>query len=69
MENQDKMKISVLPDGTIKIATDVVSAENHATATEFFKFLATKTGGEVTTHRRSDAVHEHHDHTHSHEHN
>lgn len=65
----DKMSIKILKGGIIKITTDQIGPENHATADEFVRFVATKMGGETISERRTDAVHESHDHDHDHEHN
>jgi len=64
----DKMKIKIIKGGIIKVITDEVGPENHASADEFVRFIARKMGGETTYAKRTDAVHETHDHSHSHEH-
>jgi len=66
--NSDKLQIEILLDGTIKLTSDPISAPNHQNATEFFKTVARLSGGEVTTQKRSDAVHHHHTHEDEHEH-
>lgn len=60
----DSIKIEILADGTIKVETDKVSGANHVNAEAFMKFLADKSGGEVT---RTSKGHIH-DHAHTHEH-
>ena len=45
---KDRIKITILGDGTIKAETDAVSAANHLNADEFLSFLAAQAGGEVT---------------------
>lgn len=65
----DKMEITIMPGGVIKIVTDPISAENHVNAEEFVKFIARKAGGETEVTKRTDAHHEHDTHEHEHEHN
>jgi len=65
---QDTLDLTVLPDGTIKIESPLVSAPNHDSAAEFFKTVARLSGGEVKTSKRKDKVHHTHDHEHEHSH-
>lgn len=63
----DKMAISVLDDGTIKIETDAVSAPNHVSAEAFVKETARLAGG--TTTKKMKHSHGHlgmHEHEHEH---
>lgn len=66
---EDKMKIVVLKDGTIRTETDEVSPANHSNAESFMKMISRLTGGEVTrTHKPHAHRHEHtHDKTHEHQ--
>lgn len=57
----DKIKISILEDGTLKIETDEISMANHTNAEGLILDLITRMGGEV---ERQDKGHGH-----SHEHN
>ena len=41
----DKIKITILEDGTIKTETDRVSAPNHSNAEQFLLHIAQLTGG------------------------
>ena len=66
---KDQMEIEILPDGTIKLVSDPISAPNHASAAEFFKLVARLSGGDVKTEKRKDKVHHNHSHEHEHEHN
>jgi hypothetical protein len=56
----DVIDIEILPDGSIKVSTDKVSASNHMNAEKFLQFMAELAGG--TTQRTRKA----HAHTHSH---
>ena len=60
----DTMTITILPDGTIKVDTGVISQANHLSAEAFVAQLAKLTGGPVEV-RHKDATHAH-GHTHSH---
>jgi hypothetical protein len=67
----DKMMITVLEDGTIKIETDKVSAANHVNAEAFVRDAARLAGGPTIRKMKHSHGHlgEHeHDHEHSHEH-
>lgn len=61
----DVIEYEILEDGTVKFTTDAVSAPNHASAEEFFRYVAKTLGGETTRARRTDRhghTHHHHDH-------
>jgi len=58
----DKLKIEVLPDGTIKTSSDAVSLPNHSLAEQFLREMARLAGG-ITTRKAKHG----HTHTHSHE--
>lgn len=60
----DTIDIEILPDGTIKTATDKVSMPNHANAEMFMRETARLAGGEVKSKRK----HGHAGHSHAHEH-
>jgi len=45
----DIIDIEILPDGSIKVTTDKISAGNHRNADELVKLMASLMGGEVTT--------------------
>jgi len=64
MSGIDKIKGSILEDGTIKTSTDQVSAANHSTAEAFLRELTRLTGGAVTRIRKPQV----HTHLHTHEH-
>lgn len=65
----DKMKITILADGTIKTTSDEVSPANHSSAETFLKDMARLTGGKTTREARTDVKHkEHHHHEHEGEH-
>jgi len=68
----DKIKFSILEDGTISIETDEISGENHVSADELLKQLAEVMGGPVQTKHKQGHSHAHshgHDHSHGHTHN
>jgi hypothetical protein len=58
----DKIKITILEDGTIKTDTDAVSMPNHSNAEKFLLQVAALAGGDVE--RRSKAGHAEHSHNH-----
>ena len=41
----DKMQITILDDGTIKVETDKISPINHMTAESFLRNIAMASGG------------------------
>ena len=61
----DEIKISVLPDGTIKIETDKVSAANHTNAEGFIREIFRLAGGtgRRTLKTGASLAHAHHLHT------
>ena len=60
-----EMKITIMPDGKIKVITDSpIPEELHQNADEFIDFLHNKAGGERVT----DKLHEGHVHNHEHVH-
>lgn len=60
MSQLDKMRITILADGTIKTVTDPISGPNHASAHDFVNGVAAKAGGEMSAEKRHD--HDHHEH-------
>lgn len=62
MNPPDKFEIEVLPDGTLKVSSDEISAAAHVNAENFLKemFRLCGTKPEVT-HKHG---HEHHSHEH-----
>ena len=66
----DKIKITILEDGTIKTETDQVSMPNHSNAEGFLREIAKVAGGAVERrHKRGSALHshDHGQHFHSHD--
>jgi hypothetical protein len=61
----DKMIITVLPDGSLKIETDKVSMPNHTNAEGLIRVLCTDIGGPIER-KHKHGTHEH-THTHTHE--
>jgi hypothetical protein len=60
---QDKMNITILEDGTIKVEVDKVSMPNHASAEQFLKMVADLANG-----GKQDRTKKGHGHSHSHSH-
>ncbi len=44
----DKMQITILADGTIRVETDKISGPNHLNAEQFLREMSKLAGGEVT---------------------
>jgi hypothetical protein len=58
--NMDKLKITILQDGTIRVETDEVGQANHLSADKFLQAMARMAGGETTTERKGKGhVHQH----------
>ena len=67
----DKIKISILEDGTIKVDTDKVSGPNHVNAEGFIRSMFSLAGGSVVRKLKHAAQHilgHAHSHDHDHEH-
>ena len=64
----DKLDIRILPDGTIKTASDEVSPANHRQAEEFLRLLALLTGGPVSRERNLKGHGHQHHHGEEHQH-
>ena len=65
----DTMKVTILPDGSLKIETDAVSGPNHMNAERFLTDLASAVGGEQHRVRKTGQhahTHSHGTHTHTH---
>ena len=62
-QNMDRMKINILPDGSIKITTDEISMPNHTNAEALITQIIETAGGDATRVSNTEI------HTHSHEHN
>ena len=57
---RDEMLIDILPDGSLKISIDPVSAADHGSAERLLKTVIDSLGGDVTTkHRHGKRMHEH----------
>jgi hypothetical protein len=59
----DKIKITVLEDGTIRSETDEISGANHQVAEEFLTMIARLAGGESERVRRTDVFRHSHEHS------
>jgi hypothetical protein len=66
--NFDKIQVTILPDGTIKMETNKISGPNHLSAEKFVKAVNELAGGETTATRKVGAMHQHvhNEHTHTH---
>lgn len=65
----DKLKITILQDGTIRTESDQISVQNHSNAEEFLSHMASLAGGttERTNRGAESTTHSHtHDETHQH---
>lgn len=61
--NQDKIRVEILEDGTIRVETDRVSMPNHASAEEFLRLMA-----ELANGGHQDRISKGHTHNQSHNH-
>lgn len=67
MFKEDILTVEVLPDGTLKISTDEVSAANHSSAEDLLKALESTLGAPAERKRRKGGkVHSHQGVLHSH---
>lgn len=64
----DKIKVTILSDGTLKIETDRVSMPNHANAEALLREIISGMGGKVDQRRKAGHHHHHHEEGHNHEH-
>ncbi len=55
----DRMHIEILPDGSIKVTTDAISAPNHLEAEALLAELEKKAGGGTTVEATGHHAHEH----------
>ena len=62
----DKIKITILEDGTIRVETDQVGQANHMSADNFLKMMAQLAGGPTMVTKKGAGLHHHH-HDHEHE--
>ena len=56
---EDIIDIEITEDGIIKSTTPKISAANHQSANEFFKFIARLANGVTPVTKRSKATHTH----------
>jgi hypothetical protein len=66
VKSKAQMELTILEDGTIKIATGNMAGEHHASADEFIKLVHQLAGGARET--MSTREHHHHHHHEQHEH-
>ena len=60
MNTPDSMDIEILPDGSLKVSIDPVSAANHGSAEKMLLAMLKGLGGEMkTTHRHGGRAHTH----------
>ena len=55
----DKIKISILEDGTIKVETDAISPAAHMSADGFLKHIQKLAGGNTQTEEKKGIKHTH----------
>lgn len=66
----NELKVTILPDGRIKVETDAVSPALHTTADAFLGHVFRLAGGAVERkHRPGGTGHSHNGHDHDHGHN
>ena len=66
---EDKLTVTILPGGSLKVTTDAVSDANHYAAEEFLRALQQRAVGETTVeNRHPDGVEHEHRHEHGHTH-
>lgn len=66
---KDELLIDILPDGSLKISIDPVSAANHGSAERLLKTVIDSLGGDVTTkHKHGGKMHQHKHGTTHHQH-
>jgi hypothetical protein len=58
MTDSDLIKITILPDGTIKVSTDEISPDNHASAAAFLREMSRLAGGDTTIEAKHGHTHE-----------
>lgn len=58
----DELKITILPDGRIRVETDEIGSANHLSAEQLEAYLGRMAGGEVVTVKKNPS------HTHTHQH-
>jgi hypothetical protein len=58
MNESDLIKITILSDGTIKVSTDEISPDNHASAAAFLREMSRLAGGETTIEAKHNHTHE-----------
>ena len=64
----DKIKVTILSDGTLKIETDRVSGPNHANAEALLREIIIGMGGNVDQKRKTIGHHHHEEGQKSHDH-
>jgi len=64
----DRIKVTILQDGTIKIETDPISQANHLSAEHLLDAISRFSGGEVTKTKKHSRAHVHEAHTQEHGH-
>jgi hypothetical protein len=62
------MRVQILEDGTVKVTTGKIGAQNHMSADAMLAYLAKLLGGKTTIESRGDHAHVHthgEDHVHN----
>lgn len=62
----DRIKVTILEDGSIKMETDVISLANHVSIEGFISELTVAAGGEEVREAKSGLGHTHNGHYHTH---
>ena len=63
----DKIRISILAGGVIKVETDRVSGPNHMNAAELLKWMEAAAGGVTESVRKKEGMLDDHEHGHEHD--
>lgn len=61
--NMDRIKLTILEDGTARVEVEGVSGANHVKADQLVTFFARLLGGELTVKQGPKGVHSHADGT------
>ena len=59
MVNTDRLTITILADGTIKVETDSISEGNHLSAEQFLRTVHHLMGGPETVEQKEAHAHHH----------
>lgn len=55
----DKLTVTILPDGSIRVETDAISEGNHMSAEEFLRSVSSLMGGSEKVEQKEAHAHSH----------